>query len=1015
MKDESLIILFLLIFLLFWIIIPSSKALCQQENTCPTSSDQCLIGCGVSNTGQVATVGNANYFNYTLTAPKRITIKATLQALTDYELYANWTAGQCPTTTSYDNSTIGLGLGNGGTRTLTHNLTVGNYNLMIWLQGKVLTQTYTLALTCEEIPCTKCPTTENACSISCGQKFYGLANATQTTPEYYYFKFNLSNPKSVTINVIPTTSLTDYKICVKDNTNQCPTESDVCVDNFGVSGNPEILTRNFAAGTYYLMIKLKTNLNPKNIIPAYDLNMSCDKLSEGGPCNSGDDCQSNVCINGICQSCNSTYYGGQCSWDAQDGMCVKNSSSSGGDDYIQSWNFSISGQGTNAVGIAYDGTYFFVVFRESGNRKIYRYNSDGSWDSGWGSLDVTANPILETAPEGLDANGTHIFLTGSTNDKVYIFKYDKTYVTSFQTTQGGVTVGIPTSVTFNGSYYWISNSESGNRKVYRYTSAGVYNSWNFDPTPPGISLFMPDGLEFNGTNFFVADYNSGKIYFYDSNGNYLYKNFSVTTGVYGLEYYNGIFYTVDYNSPYVRSYVFISYPCDYDEVCYDNTNYLADCSMCSNNNACDSDIDASGYSRDGSCQGVNCCLFTAACDLDSPDCDATDSCISASGGWKDYNDNSNWDTSTNEDCTSSCTCSQTYTTRDNDLLQTSCTNCVGAGRWNMGGDVSNCCSDDSNEYPLNSNYHSSIENPPASSDACCNLNSKCVHNNLCYANAATTDVNGDGDLDYCNSGTWLDCIDSSQCNAGETCQSNDCVVLNYLIIQSTILSYWEPGQSKWITSDPLTVPPSDASNRQMNVTVNVDNSSIINSCTVRIFNGTGSYLGPYSGTLRKVGSQIQCYRLWDMEYWRNPGQWNVSVDLTSTVSNFTSKNFTYAKLVALTINVTNIDFGTGYPGDRVNSFNSYPLGINNTGNAVLNIYINGSDFVGQTNSTYIINVRNITYSKDKSVFTRLTETQQLVYSNLYPRDTQPIYFNMSIPIGYLNQNYYNNININATG
>jgi hypothetical protein len=273
--EEKFLILIFSVCLFLWIILPHSEAVCMQENTCPTSSDQCLISCGGSNTGQVGTVGNSNYFNYTLTAPKRVKIKATLQALTDYELYANWTAGQCPSTTSSDANTTYLGLGFGGTRTLTRNLTRGTYQLMVWLQNRAAAQTYTLNLGCEEIPCRDCPITEQSCSIGCGQTYYDLANATPTPPEYYYFKFTLSEPKEVTITVDPTTTLTDYKICVKDDTNQCPTESDVCVDNLGVSGSPEILKRNFAAGTYYLMIKLKQNLG---VVATYDLNMSCGDI-----------------------------------------------------------------------------------------------------------------------------------------------------------------------------------------------------------------------------------------------------------------------------------------------------------------------------------------------------------------------------------------------------------------------------------------------------------------------------------------------------------------------------------------------------------------------------------------------------------------------------------------------------------------------------------------------------------------------------------------------------------------
>jgi len=298
--------------------------------------------------------------------------------------------------------------------------------------------------------------------------------------------------------------------------------------------------------------------------------------------------------------------------------------------------------------------------------------------------------------------------------------------------------------------------------------------------------------------------------------------------------------------------------------------------------------------------------------------------------------------------------------------------------------------------------------------ACCLASNDCVDDGQCTDTTQRKDADADGDQDYCNAGTWVDCMNSGDCQSGQTCQSNDCVSANYLTVESTILSFLDQG--KWIES--VNVPPIAGGNRQMNVTVIVKNSTTINTCSIRIFNSSGSYsnptIGPLSGTFRTVGSQIQCYRLWDMEYWRNSGQWNVSVSLSDTVSNFTSKNFTYASLVSLDINVSTIDF-SGYPGDRVNSINSYPLGINNTGNTVLTVSINGTDFVGQTDANYKIRVNNITYSKDKSVFTQLMSNQQLIYSNLYPKDNKPIYFNMSIPIGYLNQNYQNNININATG
>jgi len=349
-----------------------------------------------------------------------------------------------------------------------------------------------------------------------------------------------------------------------------------------------------------------------------------------------------------------------------------------------------------------------------------------------------------------------------------------------------------------------------------------------------------------------------------------------------------------------------------------------------------------------------------------------------------------------------------------------CENCGTIGYYNSShwnGDSTDYCCNDGNDYRRTRLASVTMDNGYSSDTndkACCLASNDCVDDGQCTDTTQRKDADADGDQDYCNAGTWVDCMNSGDCQSGQTCQSNDCVSANYLTVESTILSFLDQG--KWIES--VNVPPIAGGNRQMNVTVIVKNSTTINTCSIRIFNSSGSYsnptIGPLSGTFRTVGSQIQCYRLWDMEYWRNSGQWNVSVSLSDTVSNFTSKNFTYASLVSLDINVSTIDF-SGYPGDRVNSINSYPLGINNTGNTVLTVSINGTDFIGQTDANYKIRVNNITYSKDKSVFTQLMSNQQLVYSNLYPKDNKPIYFNMSIPIGYLNQNYQNNININATG
>ncbi|MBT6831818.1 hypothetical protein HOA64_02045, partial [bacterium] len=116
---------------------------------------------------------------------------------------------------------------------------------------------------------------------------------------------------------------------------------------------------------------------------------------------------------------------------------------------------------------------------------------------------------------------------------------------------------------------------------------------------------------------------------------------------------------------------------------------------------------------------------------------------------------------------------------DADTNQNSCT---GQGYdWNIGGEVdpTACCGDDG-ENTITADYatHGSIDSSPTVTDACCSSSNKCVHSNTCYASAtAGTDVDSDGDTDYCLSGDWRDCSTDAQCDTanGFHCASGDCV------------------------------------------------------------------------------------------------------------------------------------------------------------------------------------------------------------------------------------------------
>jgi hypothetical protein len=347
-----------------------------------------------------------------------------------------------------------------------------------------------------------------------------------------------------------------------------------------------------------------------------------------------------------------------------------------------------------------------------------------------------------------------------------------------------------------------------------------------------------------------------------------------------------------------------------------------------------------------------------------------------------------------------------------DLDSSSCwCSAGGIGNWNSTPvdwetGTPSCCGDDSNENWLSSQalYLDNNYGSGDGTNACCSLASDCVDDSTCTDSGQTKDADEDGDLDYCNTGTWVDCVDDTQCHFDEYCSNNDCVP-HYLTVDS--IQVLPSG----------IVNPIENSTRTMNVTVNVTNSTALDKCVIRIFNSTDSYsdptITPFLGSIRLIDSQTQCFGEWGMEYWRNPGDWNVSVDLNLTIgtSNFTSETFTYNELISAIPNVTFINF-TGLPGQTVNSTSAYPLSIKNGGNVKVNVSMNGTDFVGETDPSYVIDVSNVGYNESESGnFVSLTHDYSLVFSFLNPAEERYLYFRAYVPLGFKAQFYNNTIDI----
>ena len=216
----------------------------------------------------------------------------------------------------------------------------------------------------------------------------------------------------------------------------------------------------------------------------------------------------------------------------------------------------------------------------------------------------------------------------------------------------------------------------------------------------------------------------------------------------------------------------------------------------------------------------------------------------------------------------------------------------------------------------------------------------------------------------------------------------------------------------------IIINPVESSNKTANVTVTVTNSTSIDTCEVRIFNSSMSYSNPvflYTGTIQNCAATCDCFREWDMEYWRNDGDWNVSVymNLTTGVGNFTSQNFTYNSLFSITVNTSTITF-TGIPEQTVNSTDAYPLEIKNTGNQLVNISIKGTDFTGISWPSYIVGVGNSTYNETANgAYQQLTNSYVQVFEDLAPAVAKNLFFRAYLPVGFIQQDYQNTIEITS--
>jgi hypothetical protein len=206
------------------------------------------------------------------------------------------------------------------------------------------------------------------------------------------------------------------------------------------------------------------------------------------------------------------------------------------------------------------------------------------------------------------------------------------------------------------------------------------------------------------------------------------------------------------------------------------------------------------------------------------------------------------------------------------------------------------------------------------------------------------------------------------------------------------------------------VEPFINANVTMNATTYIANNSLITNCIVRVYNTSQLVFTPSPSILP---GPIRCFAPWNMDYWRNAGVWNVTVNITTSngSNKMTFKSFTYNSLKASIIIPTMINF-TGDPGQTVQSSNAFPMTIKNVGNEIYNISIKGTDYIGKSNNLFRIKVTNSTINQTSiGIFTPLIYSLQTLYIDAYPRYVKEIYFKTFIPQSIPSQDYEANVTI----
>ena len=174
-----------------------------------------------------------------------------------------------------------------------------------------------------------------------------------------------------------------------------------------------------------------------------------------------------------------------------------------------------------------------VYVTDSGNSRIQKFNSTGTFLSKFGSLGVANGQFLAGSASGVAVDSAgNVYVVDKLSNRVQKFNSAGTFVTAWGSPgTGNGQLSAPTGIAVDPSSGNVYVADTGNNRIQEFTSGGTYlTQWGGAGTGDG-NFTSPSGVAVDSTgDVYVADSGNSRIQKFTSAGSFITKWGSLGTG-----------------------------------------------------------------------------------------------------------------------------------------------------------------------------------------------------------------------------------------------------------------------------------------------------------------------------------------------------------------------------------------------------------------------------------------------------------------------------------------------------